>query len=193
MKDLVITQKIFSKEECEKILELPSKLITEDSKEAIEQKKKYSKNYGNYPAKILNNDTWVRERMETYLSIINEKYFNTQYKGLVDYISIKEYNVNDGFDWHTDVLNDNRRLGVTIPLSLDCEGGEFELYDIDLQKQKSISPKLNTCILFATNNKTYHGVNKVISGYRKLLSLWYYTKEPTKDLSEQPHRTLWVK
>ena len=38
MKDLVITQKIFSKEECEKILELPSKLITEDSKEAIEQK-----------------------------------------------------------------------------------------------------------------------------------------------------------
>ena len=63
----------------------------------------------------------------------------------------------------------------------------------DLQKQKSIPPKLNTCILFATNNKTYHGVNKVISGYRKLFSLWYYTKEPTKDLSEQPHRTLWVK
>ena len=79
MKDLVITQKIFTKEECEKILELPSKLITEDSKEAIEQKKRYSKSYGNYPAKILNNDTWVRERMETYLSIINEKYFNTQY------------------------------------------------------------------------------------------------------------------
>ena len=54
MKDLVITQKIFSKEECEKILELPSKLITEDSKEAIEQKKKYSKNYGNYPKSYYN-------------------------------------------------------------------------------------------------------------------------------------------
>ena len=86
-----------------------------------------------------------------------------------------------------------RAVNLLYYMSDDCEGGDFELYDIDLQKQKSISPKLNTCILFATNNKTYHGVNKVISGYRKLLSLWYYTKEPTKDLSEQPHRTLWVK
>ena len=86
-----------------------------------------------------------------------------------------------------------RAVNLLYYMSDDCEGGDFELYDTDLQKQKSIPPKLNTCILFATNNKTYHGVNKVISGYRKLLSLWYYTKEPTKDLSEQPHRTLWVK
>ena len=86
-----------------------------------------------------------------------------------------------------------RAVNLLYYMSDDCEGGNFELYDTDLQKQKSVSPKLNTCILFATNNKTYHGVNKVISGYRKLLSLWYYTKEPTKDLSEQPHRTLWVK
>ena len=86
-----------------------------------------------------------------------------------------------------------RAVNLLYYMSDDCEGGDFELYDTDLQKQKSISPKLNTCILFATNNKTYHGVNKVISGYRKLLSLWYYTKEPTKDLSEQPHRTLRVK
>ena len=86
-----------------------------------------------------------------------------------------------------------RAVNLLYYMSDDCEGGDFELYDTDLQKQKSVPPKLNTCILFATNNKTYHGVNKVISGYRKLLSLWYYTKEPTKDLSEQPHRTLWVK
>ena len=85
-----------------------------------------------------------------------------------------------------------RAVNLLYYMSDDCEGGDFELYDTDLQKQKSVPPKLNTCILFATNNKTYHGVNKVISGYRKLLSLWYYTKEPTKDLSEQPHRTLWV-
>ena len=52
---------------------------------------------------------------------------------------------------------------------------------------------INNCIFFATNNKTYHGVNKVKEGFRKLLSIWYYTKEPTKDLSKEPHRTLWVK
>ena len=167
MKDLVITQKIFSKEECEKILELPSKLITEDSKEAVEQKKKYSKSYGNYPAKILNNDTWVRERMETYLSIINEKYFNTQYKGLVDYISIKEYNINDGFGWHTDVLNDNRRLGVTIPLSLDCEGGDFEFFQGEVFKVKQ---EVGVGIVFPIF--LYHRVTPIIKGKRTTLLTW---------------------
>ena len=86
-----------------------------------------------------------------------------------------------------------RAVNLLYYMSTDCEGGDFEMYSTDLEKQKSISPKLNTCIFFATNNKTYHGVNKVVGGFRKLLSLWYYTKEPTKDLSEQPHRTLWVK
>ena len=72
-------------------------------------------------------------------------------------------------------------------------GGCFEFYDTKLQKHKSVPSRLNNCIFFATNNKTYHGVNKVKEGFRKLLSIWYYTKEPTKDLSKEPHRTLWVK
>ena len=34
---------------------------------------------------------------------------------------------------------------------------------------------------------------KLLVGIENYFHLWYYTKEPTKDLSEQPHRTLWVK
>ena len=48
----IIQQRIFSKEECEEILNLDSRLITEDSEEANE--------YGNYPVRFLTDDTWVR-------------------------------------------------------------------------------------------------------------------------------------
>lgn len=105
--------------------------------------------------------------METYLSIINEKYFNTQYKGLVDYISIKEYNVNDGFDWHTDVLNDNRRLGVTIPLSLDCEGGEFEFFQGEVFK---VRQEVGVALVFPIF--LYHRVTPVVKGKRITLLSW---------------------
>ena len=73
-------------------------------------------------------------------------------------------------------------------------GGCFELYDIDLNKRKVVTPKLNTCIFFATNNNTYHGVSEIKDDfYRRSISIWYYTKEPTENLSEEPHKTLWVK
>ena len=73
-------------------------------------------------------------------------------------------------------------------------GGCFELYDTDLNKRKVVTPKLNTCIFFATNNNTYHGVSEIKDDfYRRSISIWYYTKEPTEDLSEEPHKTLWVK
>ena len=155
----IIQQGIFSKEECEEILNLDSRLITEDSEEANE--------YGNYPVRFLTDDTWVRNRVETYLSIINEKYFNTQSKGLVDYISIKEYNVNDGFDWHTDVLNDNRRLGVTIPLSLDCEGGEFEFFQGEVFK---VRQEVGVALVFPIF--LYHRVTPVVKGKRITLLSW---------------------
>lgn len=73
-------------------------------------------------------------------------------------------------------------------------GGCFELFDTDLNKCKTVRPKLNTCIFFATNDGTYHGVSETQNNfYRKSISIWYYTKEPTENLSKEPHKTLWVK
>lgn len=73
-------------------------------------------------------------------------------------------------------------------------GGCFELFDTDLNKCKTVRPKLNTCIFFATNDGTYHGVSETQNNfYRKSISIWYYTKEPTENLSKEPHKTLWLK
>jgi len=160
-------QKIFSKEECEKIINSPSQLITEDSKEAIEQNKKHHGTYGNYPAKILDDDTWVRNRIETYVGIVNQKYFNTLYNGVQDYIGIKEYNINDDCEWHTDVLNGNRRLGVIIPLSLECEGGDFEFFQGEVFKVKQ---EVGVAIVFPIF--LYHRVTPITKGKRIALITW---------------------
>lgn len=76
---------------------------------------------------------------------------------------------------------------------VENDGGSFDLYDSDMEKRKVVYPKLNTCIFFATNDKTFHGVSKTNNNfYRKSLSIWYYTKEPSEDTSRQPHKTFWI-
>lgn len=95
------------------------------------------------------------------------------------------------FNYNND-LGMYRAVNLLYYLNDDCEGGNFDMYNTDLELKKSIPPVLNSCILFLTNNDTYHGVSEIISGYRKTISLWYYTKEPTKNLSIEPHKTLWV-
>ena len=101
-------------------------------------------------------------------------------------------NTHVDFNFNNDIKL-YRAINLLFYANLDFEGGEFVMYNTNLEKQKSISPKLNTCILFPTTNHTYHGVNKIKKGYRKLISIWFYTKKPIKNVSETPHRTIWVK
>ena len=155
----IIQQRIFSKEECEKILNLDYRLVTKDSDEANV--------YGNYPVKFLNDDTWVRDRIETYLSIVNEKHFGCQYQGLVDYIGIRTYNIGEEFDWHTDTLITNRRLGVTIPLSLDCEGGDLEFFTGEKLK---IKQEVGVGVVFPIIY--HHRITPVTKGSRSTLLTW---------------------
>ena len=72
------------------------------------------------------------------------------------------------------------------------DGGAFELYYNHHESHESIKPKLNTCVIFATNNQTPHGVGATRNNfYRKSINLWYYTDQPTDLMDTKPHRTLW--
>ena len=100
------------------------------------------------------------------------------------------------FNYNSDI-EAYRAVNLLYYLNDDWEfscGGCFEMYTTDLNKEKVVTPQLNTCVFFATNNNTYHGVSKTQNNFhRKSISIWYYTKEPTKDLSAEPHKTLCVK
>ena len=60
-------------------------------------------------------------------------------------------------------------------------GGEFELWDRDVTElQHSFSPTFNRCVLFETNDVSWHGVNAVHcpeGESRKSFAAYYYTKE----------------
>ena len=94
-----------------------------------------------------------------------------------------------------DEIKSYRAINLIYYLNSDYEinnGGGFELYNNEFKKIKTISPALNTCILFASNNKTPHGVGKIENFYRKSISLWYYTKKPPDKISTRPHKTIWI-
>jgi ubiquinone/menaquinone biosynthesis C-methylase UbiE len=73
----------------------------------------------------------------------------------------------------------------------DIDGGDFELYDNNLNIKKIISPQQNKILIFASNNNTIHGFNEIISENRKSLNLWYYTKIKPSYVDYKPHKTIW--
>jgi hypothetical protein len=97
-------------------------------------------------------------------------------------------------------LNLDRRLNLIVYLCKNYNsGGEgfLELWDMETETLiESVPPKFNRCIVFETNEISYHGhpkpwVNK--SGEtRKSLSVYYYT-EGREDIADtEAHSTLYV-
>lgn len=72
------------------------------------------------------------------------------------------------------------------------KGGNLQLYSSDEILVKEIVPELNCCVAFASNNKTLHGVSEIVTGERKSIGLWYYSKIPPADVSKIPSKTKWL-
>lgn len=80
-------------------------------------------------------------------------------------------------------LHLNRRINVLIYLNKNWKneyGGELELWDQTMNKKvKSIAPLFNRCVIFNTDQKSYHGhpdsLKTPLGITRKSLALYYYT------------------
>jgi hypothetical protein len=97
---------------------------------------------------------------------------------------------NGGFlEMHADFnFNENlglyRRLNLLIYLNSNWEdkyGGFLEIQDANKECHKFIKPKLNTTVLFVTDDDSIHGhpipMNLPNNITRKSIALYYYTKE----------------
>jgi len=93
-------------------------------------------------------------------------------------------------------LNVLRRINVLIYLNDDWKeewGGQLELWDKDMKRCiKSILPIYNRCVIFNTENDSFHGqpdpINCPESTSRRSIALYYYTASPLI-LEEHPERT----
>ncbi|HSU66224.1 MAG TPA: 2OG-Fe(II) oxygenase [Tepidisphaeraceae bacterium] len=73
-------------------------------------------------------------------------------------------------------------------------GGQFELWNEDVTKLvHSFEPKFNRCLLFETNDRSWHGVNAVqcpAGQSRKSFAAYYYTLAAPPWFSGEHHSTL---
>jgi Rps23 Pro-64 3,4-dihydroxylase Tpa1-like proline 4-hydroxylase len=91
----------------------------------------------------------------------------------------------------------HRRLNILVYLNKDWQqdwGGEFELWDEDVQVcHQKFLPIFNRCVVFNTNDVSFHGVNAVKcppGESRKSFAAYYYTKEAPPHWNGQAHSTI---
>lgn len=104
--------------------------------------------------------------------------------------------VHVDFNFH-EKQNAYRRLNILVylnPVWEESWGGNIELWDASVTKcQHSFSPILNRCVVFETNDISFHGVTplKCPSGYvRKSFAAYYYTKEAPAGWEGKKHSTI---
>jgi hypothetical protein len=91
----------------------------------------------------------------------------------------------------------HRRLNILIYLNKDWRpewGGNIELWDKDVKVcHHSFSPIFNRCVVFETNEISYHGVTAVKcpeGQTRKSFAAYYYTKEAPAGWDGSSHTTI---
>ncbi len=90
-----------------------------------------------------------------------------------------------------------RRLNILIYFNKQWKkewGGNIELWDKNVQHcEQSFLPIFNRCVIFATNDISYHGVTAVTCPAdmtRKSFAAYYYTKEAPVDWKGVSHSTV---
>ena len=110
-------------------------------------------------------------------------------------------NVHIDYNFHPKTKH-HRRLNVLIYMNKnwgDEYEGHLELWDINETRQnllEKISPKFNRCVIFETNDVSFHGHPKPLNipdgMSRKSLATYYYTKtRPSSEISAD-HNTIFV-
>ncbi len=91
----------------------------------------------------------------------------------------------------------HRRLNLLLYLNDPWKkewGGQFQLYDADVKRcEETFDPIFNRCVIFETNEVSYHGVIPVAPeapGPRRSFATYYYTKEAPAHWAGIAHSTI---
>jgi hypothetical protein len=91
----------------------------------------------------------------------------------------------------------HRRLNILVYLNKNWNpqwGGNLELWDKDMKTcVQSFSPDFNRCVVFETNEISYHGVTAVKCPQdceRRSFAAYYYTEEPPPHWTGKSHGTI---
>lgn len=101
-----------------------------------------------------------------------------------------DFNYNEEQDVH-------RRLNILVYLNPDWDptwGGAVELWDREVKRcHVRVPPLLNQCVLFATSESSYHGVepvHEIAPRPRQSFAAYYYTKDAPPGWDGRTHSTI---
>lgn len=94
-------------------------------------------------------------------------------------------NVHTDFSSHPTQRSWRRRLNLLLYLNHDWDdewGGHLELWDEDVSECTArIAPSFNRCVIFATDDRSYHGVPERLTAptdrFRCSVALYYFTEQ----------------
>ena len=115
MNPIITQQRVFSVEECNKIINCKSTISYEGD---------------NVPVDLINDieeNKWIGKRLEDVLSKINKRHYRFKDTEVYDKIGIKTYHPGEGFEWHGDGI-DLRRLTIIVFLNNDYTGGDLRVF-----------------------------------------------------------------
>ena len=142
---------------------------------------------------------WLQQITETEVPILgDEELFGG---GLHQSINGAFLNVHVDYNFHP-ITKYHRRLNVLVYMNKDWHDeyeGHLELWDITPHNKELIgkyAPRFNRCVIFETNEISYHGHPKPLKTpngvSRKSIATYYYTQtRPANELSNA-HNTLYV-
>ena len=99
------------------------------------------------------------------------------------------------------IFNLDRRLNLLLYLTPNYNedyGGELELWSSDMKTcEKKIVPTLNTCVIFNTSEKSFHGHPNPVSCpdgmARSSLAMYYYSNDRPEEEKSSTHSTVFQK
>ncbi len=106
-----------------------------------------------------------------------------------------DYNINPQTKYH-------RRLNVIVYMNKDWKDeyeGHLELWDLTDDKKvllEKVAPNFNRCVIFETNEISFHGHPKQLNTpkdmNRKSIATYYYTKNRPENEITKEHNTIYV-
>jgi PKHD-type hydroxylase len=179
--DYAWVDKVFSDEECEKIIEYAKSLNKVHMGSVGTDNSLTPTNTVDYEVrknKIVwldpdDDSAWIYERISDAVKYMNEKYFKFDLIGFADPIQFTKYDAPDNkYEKHIDKWFGGkvRKLSVVVQLSdpKDYEGGELQLYTS--YKPSIMNKEKGTLILFPAY--TLHEVMPLTKGVRFSLVCW---------------------
>ena len=160
---------------CKNIMKLKNQLRSFDGKVQTQGQSKTKKvvdirNVEVFP--IHEQYTWVDEYILNLIINYNKEY-NYDLTGIFERPQLLRYKAPSvGYDWHVDLGNGDastRKLGFSILLNEDFEGGEFQVFNNGIQ---TVDLRKNQILVFPSFLP--HKVGKITSGERWSLVCWIH-------------------